>query len=82
MATKFADTGWIQTLKFFSSQNHIENFVLIILGRFPVNETQTLISGGPRKYGSLKIPVKVSSQNLSKTLTKVSFTAMPLKNPC
>jgi len=40
MVTKFADTGWIQTLKFFSSQNHKENFVVIILGRFPINETQ------------------------------------------
>ncbi len=34
MVTKFAVTGWVQTMKFFSSQNHIENLVVIILGRF------------------------------------------------
>ena len=34
MVTKFAVAGWVQTMKFFSSQNHIENFVVIILGRF------------------------------------------------
>ncbi len=30
MVIKFAVTGWVQTMKFFSSQNHIENFVVII----------------------------------------------------
>ena len=40
MVTKFAVAGWVQTMKFFSSQNRIENLVVIILGRFPINETQ------------------------------------------
>jgi hypothetical protein len=30
----------IQTMKIFLSQNQIENSVLIILGRFPINKTQ------------------------------------------
>ena len=40
MVTKYADVGRAQTIKFFSSQNRIENLVLIILGRFPINKTQ------------------------------------------
>ncbi len=40
MVTKFDVAGWVQTMKFFSSKNHLENFVVIILGRFPLNETQ------------------------------------------
>jgi hypothetical protein len=30
------------TIKFFLSQNRIENLVLIILGRFPIDKTQKL----------------------------------------
>ncbi len=40
MVTKFAVTGWVQTMKFFSSQNHKVKLVCIILGRFPINKTQ------------------------------------------
>jgi hypothetical protein len=40
MVTKFAVVGWFQTMKFFSSQNHIDNFVVIFLGRFSINKTQ------------------------------------------
>ena len=40
MFTKFAVAGWVQTIKKILSQNHIENFIVIILGRFLINETQ------------------------------------------
>ena len=40
MVTKYAGAGRVQTMKKFSSQNRIENLVVIILGRFPINETQ------------------------------------------
>jgi hypothetical protein len=40
MVTKDAGAGRLQTIKKFLSQNHIENLVVIILGRFPINETQ------------------------------------------
>ncbi len=36
---KYAGAGRVQTIKKFSSHNHIENFALIILGRFPINKT-------------------------------------------
>ncbi len=42
MVTKYSGAGKIQTMKKISSQNHIENFVVIILGRFPINKTKTL----------------------------------------
>jgi hypothetical protein len=38
--TKYAGAGRVQTIKFFSSQNHTEKLVLVILGRFPINKTQ------------------------------------------
>jgi hypothetical protein len=38
--TKYAGAGRVQTIKKFSSQNHFENFVVIILGGFLINETQ------------------------------------------
>jgi hypothetical protein len=40
MVTKFAVAGWVQTMNIFPSQNHKENFVVIILGRFSNNKTQ------------------------------------------
>jgi hypothetical protein len=40
MVTKSAVAEWVQTMKFVSSQNHMENFVVITLGRFPINKTQ------------------------------------------
>ena len=40
MVTKYAEAGRAQTMKKYSSQNRIENFVVIILGRFPINKTQ------------------------------------------
>ena len=40
MFTKFAIAGWVQTIKKILFPNHIENFVVIILGRFPINKTQ------------------------------------------
>jgi hypothetical protein len=40
MVTKFAVAGWVQTMKFFSSQNQIEKLVFTILGLFPINGTQ------------------------------------------
>jgi len=40
MVTKFAIAGWVQTMKKILFQNRIENLVVIILGRLPINETQ------------------------------------------
>ena len=40
MDTKYAGAGWVQTIKIFLSQNHIENLIPIIFSRFSINETQ------------------------------------------
>ena len=40
MVTKYAGVERVQTIKKFSSQNRIENLVVIILGRFPIKKTQ------------------------------------------
>jgi hypothetical protein len=40
MDTRYAGAGWVQAIKNFLSQNRIENLVLIIMGRFPINKTQ------------------------------------------
>jgi hypothetical protein len=40
MVTRYAGAGKAQAINIFLSQNRIENLVLIILGRFPINKTK------------------------------------------
>ena len=40
MDTKYAGAGWVQTIKNFLLENHIENLISIIFSRFSINETQ------------------------------------------
>jgi len=38
--SQYASAGRVKTIKKISSENHLVNFVVIILGRFPINKTQ------------------------------------------
>jgi hypothetical protein len=40
LVTRYAGAGRVQTIKNIFSQNRIDNFVVIILDRFPINKTQ------------------------------------------
>jgi hypothetical protein len=42
IVTRYADAGWVQTIKKISSQTRKEIIILIILGRFSINKTKKL----------------------------------------